>query len=400
MRVTTLFCLSLIVVSFITQSGLVLAIDEKFYSSNDILFSNPDSIECASGVVASGGASGSSSLVKSAALQTIFQALLNGGMNSVQVAAVMGNMYQESKFNSAAVEGGNGIGYGLVQWSNSPPNYTTGRRANLEAFAKQKGVPASDVNMQIEFLFKEYTASYKSRLGGTPFENALDVGRATESWMTKFEAPLHAPANDPAALNSVRIPAALKIYSFYKALTPASGVVIASSGNAVGTASCSSANGAVAGSIVDTALGFALESPATNGMFNESDARPTYQVAKKAINPGGSWSDCGMFVATVMIASGVDPDYPKVVTGSQLSYVRSKPTKYEIIEKPTLQLGSISTLQPGDILITSAHTEIYTGKSPYPAVDASLGDRVPSVRPMGGLTWMLTSGAVAARIIK
>jgi len=393
-RVITLFCLYLFVVSFITQSGLVLAIDEGFYSSNDILFYNPDAVECATGAVVSSGASGNvASLVKSATLQTIFQALINGGMTSVQAAAVMGNMYAESSFDSNKHEIGNDIGYGLVQWS-------FGRRTKLEAFAKQKGVPNSDLAMQMEFLLNEYNSSYKSTLSGTPFSNSPDVAKATESWMTIFEAPLYAPANDPAALNSKRIPAALKIYGFYKDLAPASGVATTSSGGAVGTASCSSANGAVAGSIIDTALGFALESPATQGMTSKSDARPSYQSAKETINPGGQWSDCGVFVATVMIASGVDPDYPKVVTTTQLGYVRSKPTKYEIIEKPTLQQGSVNTLQPGDILITSGHTEIYTGKSPYPAVDASLNDRVPSVRPMGGLAWMLTGGAIAARIIK
>ncbi|MBC7943446.1 hypothetical protein H7X68_03035 [Candidatus Saccharibacteria bacterium] len=400
-RLIALFCLYVFVGSFITQNGSVLAVttpapvvDESFNSGNDVLFSGTDAaVECNSGAVVSKGASGSvSSLVKSANLQTIFQALLDGGMTNVQAAAVMGNMWWESHFNSDSHEIGNDIGYGLAMWS-------FGRRTQLEAFAKQKGVPNSDVAMQMEFLFKEYNTSYKNSLKGTPFDTSSDIAKATESWMVIFEVPGMTPPNDPAKLNSERIPAAIKIYGFYKDLKGVAGAAV-SSGGAAGTASCSSDNGAVAGSIVDTALGFALESTATDGMVNKSDAKPSYQTAKESINPGGAWSDCGVFVATVMIASGVDPNYPKVGTSNQISYVRSQPTKYQIIEKPTLQAGSVNTLQPGDILITSGHTEIYTGKSPYPTVDASLNDRVPSVGSMGSLTWMLGTNPIAARIIK
>jgi len=379
-----------------TTNAVTGKYDPDFYSGNDIMFYNPEApTACGSGAVV-GGASANIALEKNASLQAIFQALINGGLKNVQAAAVMGNMYAESSFNSGAKES-NGIGYGLVQWS-------FGRRTNLEAFAASKGVPASDIPMQIQFLLNEYNSSYKSRLAGTPFETATDVSLATDSWMKIFEAPLYAPANDPAALNSKRIPAAIKVYGFYKDLVavgvPAGSTSTTAGGASVSTASCSSVNGAVAGSIVDTALGLALPTPATQGMNNQSDATPAYQTTKAAVNPGGSWSDCGMFVATVMISSKVDPDYPHVVTSTQMAYVKSKPAKYQIIDKPSLQLGSVNTLLPGDILITSGHTEIYTGKSPNPAVDASLGDRVPSVRPMGGLQWMLDSGAIAARIIK
>lgn len=356
--------------------------DEGFYSSNDILFYNPEAAECTTGTIAAGGPSGGvDTLVKTATLETIFKALITGGMTSVQAAAVMGSMYAESGFNSDAHEVGNDIGYGLVQWS-------FGRRTNLENFAKEKGLPVSDVNLQIEFLFKEYNASYKNSLVGTSFEKSLDVGEATKSWMVKFEVPAMKPLNDPAALNSKRIPAALKIHGFYKDLSPGVG--------AVGTSNCGSDNGAVSGSIVDTALSFALETPATDGMTAKSDAKPSYQTAKDSLNPDGAWSDCGRFVATVMIASGVDTDYVKGGTSAQIAYVRSKPAKYKIIEKPS----SVNDLQPGDILITAGHTLIYTGKTPYPAVDASLNDHVPSVKSTGGLTWMLNTNPIAVRVIQ
>ena len=61
----------------------------------------------------------------------------------------------------------------------------------------------------------------------------------------------------------------------------------------------------------------------------------------------------------------------------------------------------MSDLQPGDILYVSGHTTLYTGDAQYPMVDASLGQRVPSVRPLSALQWMLSqSDITSARIVK
>lgn len=321
------------------------------------------------------------------AIKSIFQALVAGGMNSVQAAAVMGNMYQESKFNSDVHEGGNDIGYGLVQWS-------FGRRTAYEAYAAAKGVAPSDIPTQIAYLFVEYNGSYKSALVGTEFETSTDVAKATDAWMRTFEVPALSPANDPAALNSVRIPIALQIYALYKDIGPAADT------SSVSSVNCATSNGAVAGNIVETAIGFALTTPAENGMVNESDARDTYRAAKPVINPGVDWTDCGGFIATVMIASGVDKDYTKVLVSAQIAYLEAHPDKYQILRG----VGSAADLQPGDILLLSndtyGHTTMYTGKPDNPSVDASLNERVPSVRNSGSAGWMLSEGAIVARILK
>lgn len=369
-----------VVLTFTMLPKSAFAIDQQFYSSNDILFYNPD------GTCTTNGSPTAVSvkLEKNDTLQQIFQLLINGGMNAGQAAAVMGNMYAESSFNSDRHETGNDIGYGLAQWS-------FGRRVDLENFAKQKGVPTSDISMQIEFLLGEYNDSYKSLLSSTAFADGTDIAASTKAWMVIFENPAMKPANDPAALNSKRIPAADTIYGFYKDLSPNSPVTT-SGCNATG-------NGAIAGDMVKTALNFALTSPVADGKTAKSDARDTYQSAKEQYNPGPipDWSDCGGFIATVMIASGVDPNYPKVGVSSQLNYIRSHPEKYKVIEKPTA-----ADLQPGDILLSeqASHTTMYTGQQQYPDVDASLGQRVPSVRDSGNHTWMLSNGAVIARVIK
>jgi hypothetical protein len=386
--VINLLITTIISIAFVTipyQTAMAVS-DKNFYSANDVQFYDSNAVSCDNAL-----STGSLSLEKSDQLQQIFQLLINGGMNSVQASAVMGNMYRESSFNSGEEEAGNKIGYGLVQWS-------FGRRINLEKFAQAKGVPVSDMPTQIEFLFTEYNSTYKSELSGTAFETGNDIAAATEAWMKIYEAPKMSPANDPAGLYSGRIPAAQTIYEFYDSLSPSA--TVATMGGCSG-----SGNGIVAGNIVATALNFALPQPVANGATKVSDARDTYQMAHSQYNSSTGITDCGAFVATVMIASGVDSNYANVGVSLQYNYIRNHPEKYLIINNPT-----VNDLQPGDILISTdtgtngpdnEHTMIYTNKSPYPVVDASLDDRVPSVRNSGSLAWMFaTKSLIIARVIK
>ncbi len=363
-------------------------IDKAFYSSNGIVFYNPDDTSCSA---AGSNTTSSVPLTDNPTLKQIFQLLINGGMNGGQAAAVMGNMYAESGFNSDRHEIGNDLGYGLAQWTNYPIGSSTGRRTNLEKFAVSKGVPSSDIPMQIEYLLNEYNSSYKALLSSTPFNNGTDIAASTKAWMMIFEKPAMSPANDPAALNSKRIPAATTVYGLYNSLAPLSSGVTTSGCNVTG-------NGAVAGNIVATALNLALTSPVKNGTTAKSDARDTYQTAKPQYNPTTDWTDCGGFVSTVMKASGVDPNYP-LGTSVEADYVKAHPEKYQIINSSAF---TITDLQPGDILIstTAGHTMLYTGQAGTPFADASLGGRVPSVRLSTDGVWMLQHDAFIARVIK
>lgn len=378
-KVGLYLCLLVIALSSIMPLK-VLAIDTDFYSANDILFYNPDSCNSSDS-----SSDGSATLTKSEKLELIFQTLINGGMNAVQAAAVMGNMQAESGFSAGAEEVGGG-GYGLVQW-------TGGRRDNLVKFAAKKGVPTNDVAMQVEFLLKEYNKGDYRGINGSEFKGATDIVKATTAWMVQYESPATATAHLPR-----RIKAAKEVYVLYKDLAPA--VTESSSDTA---ADC---GGAVAGDIVSTALNFALDTPIppdANPLKNQpSDAKSAYVDAIEKYNKGANVADCGIFVGTVMIASGADPDYPKGGTLIQLNYVNSKSDKYKIISSPIK-----TDLLPGDILIVHNdstgrhHTMIYTGETPNPAVDASLNERVPSVRDDGSLTWMMgESGVIIARLIK
>ncbi|HZJ34711.1 MAG TPA: phage tail tip lysozyme [Candidatus Angelobacter sp.] len=206
-------CFGLLLTTVFVPST-ALAYDRDFYSLNDIIFYEPESsiVNTSSGT-SSGTSTNNSSITPivlnpSAAKQLIFQLLTDGGMNAIQASAVMGNMQAESGFNSDAHEIGNDIGYGLAQWSFE-------RRERLEVFAIRKGVSTSDIPMQIEFLFGEYNSSYRSRLNGTAFGSGANIAEATEDWMRIFERPYDDGSNDPANLNSVRIPVAIAIYELY-----------------------------------------------------------------------------------------------------------------------------------------------------------------------------------------
>lgn len=128
----------------------------------------------------------------------VWYSLRNMGFSEYAVAGVMGNIYAESGFNPEIIEHGNGVGFGLCQWS-------YGRRNQLELYAAAKGVEASDVNTQIEFLMGELTpgggangyANYQlmvSTYTGTRYtpddwKNATNVKDATTAFCFTFERP-------------------------------------------------------------------------------------------------------------------------------------------------------------------------------------------------------------------
>jgi hypothetical protein len=146
----------------------------------------------------------------------------------------------------------------------------------------------------------------------------------------------------------------------------------------INVGSSCSGNGAAQGNIVQTALTLAWTHPVAEGQSTKMDANPAYVEALKKYNDptaDRAYSDCGRFVATVMRASGADPNYPMVQGYEQaLPYAQAHKDLYDVIANP-----SFSDFQPGDIFVTVNHSAIFTGNKPYDTVDASLGGRVPAV---------------------
>ena len=142
------------------------------------------------------------------------------------------------------------------------------------------------------------------------------------------------------------------------------------------------------GNLASTAAGLAWPNRKYAGRTAKSAARPTYQQAMPKVHGGDpgndAWTDCGVFVSTVMRFSGGDPKYALRGTSVQLSYVRKNPDKYEIYEN----LSNTGQLKPGDIFIVagtggSGHTFMHTGDykgddgKKYDGYSASWGSRVP-----------------------
>lgn len=80
------------------------------------------------------------------------------GLDDLQIAAIMGNMYAESGMNPGSEEGGgtNANGIGLCQWTN-------GRHTNLVNYAKSVGKSWTEVQVQLDFFWDHDSWGYWSR---------------------------------------------------------------------------------------------------------------------------------------------------------------------------------------------------------------------------------------------
>ena len=161
----------------------------------------------------------------------------------------------------------------------------------------------------------------------------------------------------------------------------------------VSASSCANNTGGIhAGSIVETAKGLINKDNPGTASQAYRDARAKYN--KEA---GDDMTDCGKYIATVMRASGADPDYPSAGTSIQRNYVMNSP-KYTIINTK-----SPSDLQPGDILVNNGHTMLYIGDqgNGNVAAEASLGDHPPRYANIGRVQTQLGfSDNVVARLNK
>lgn len=149
--------------------------------------------------------------------------------NPYGVAGLMGNLYAESALQpnnlqntyekklgytdasyTAAVDNGgytnfvrDSAGYGLAQWT-----YWS-RKENLLKYAQSKKKSIGDLTMQLEFLCKELSESYKSVLN--TLKNAKNIRVASDAVLTKFERP----ANQSESVQVKRTTYGQKYYDKY-----------------------------------------------------------------------------------------------------------------------------------------------------------------------------------------
>lgn len=119
--------------------------------------------------------------------EVVWDYLKAAGYSDIQVAGIIGNLYQESGLNPARVES-NGEGIGLVQWS-------FGRKQSLINYASSKGKDWSDLESQLEFLVSELDSKQFYQPYKDTFEKPYSVSEATEAFCFGFERPNKAKAN-------------------------------------------------------------------------------------------------------------------------------------------------------------------------------------------------------------
>src|SRR5699024_2367106 len=82
--------------------------------------------------------------------------------------------FDEAKANSAI----SGYGIGIAQWDNT-------RRQGLMKYAKEKGKKWSDLDLQLDYLWKELSGSESAALAH--LKTTKTVEQAAASWVSKYE---------------------------------------------------------------------------------------------------------------------------------------------------------------------------------------------------------------------
>lgn len=409
----------------IVLSSNVGAIDELFYSQNNIVLYNPDDKPICQG-------SGSGVVVNVTGetnAHKIWNFLAAKGYKDFQIAGVLGNMYEESGFSATRQEQPykngkpqwpNG-GYGIVQWTGArrdslertfkqtlPDIYAQYYNSSYGKFAgentgyvhKNLPVEVSDkiLAMELDILDKEMNSrkvdvlKYSSWSGKTEAQALKDsttLAEASDLWLYNFERPKIKNSAD-------RIASGEKFLKKLKGSTTTP---------AEPTTGDSTETAPTTGEVSEDCIQPENYDVVTDGQFQKiildyahhtylgktMTMKPEYVKAVRAAKKKGSYIggcngvDCGGFVTRVVRNSGIDPTYNKY-EGS--TFYQSKYLKENWV--PVAKQGSIDTslLQPGDVAMMRGrggdggvgHTFIYVGDIPgfkSKIASSSLCNRAP-----------------------
>ncbi len=289
------------------------------------------------------------------------------GYTKEQSAGIVGNLIHESGVEPARLQStpsgtitpaadakDNPNGWGIVQWT------PAGKMIRPSLAAGNDTTTIESLEFQLEFLKKQLDGGtdIPEPTAGSKLKATTTVEAAAVSFGLYYER--FAGSGD---LNNPR---------YTQRKTAARQVFKTFGAGASGSLPCEAGKG----DIVQTALQLAWDTP-----DHGHNPKPGYAEAQTQYNGSRGYdelTDCGVFVATVMVMSGSDPQYVRRLTSSQRAYVRGSP-KYEVFENLTNE----SQLEPGDIFVHDGHTFIYTGPykssngQTYNAASASLYGHVP-----------------------
>ena len=106
--------------------------------------------------------------------QYIYRQLQSQGFSPEEAAAITGNVIHESNLDTSALNRPEGA-YGLMQWRGD-------RRIGLEDYAREQGVPVSDLDAQIGYMGTESrgpeAAAYARAFGRWYAGRAVDAFQA------------------------------------------------------------------------------------------------------------------------------------------------------------------------------------------------------------------------------
>lgn len=384
-RMISAVLVSVFASTFITQAAQ--AFDLQFYSNNDILWYNPD--------CASAAAGGGSIVITGTAAKSLEEFVDKYGQMAFDTGKKYGIPY-EAILAQGAIESGMGKS-GLTQKANNFFGIKAGSKWTGETINMQTGeqTPGGG-NYTVNAAFRKYPTpeagwdGYGQFITENPrYKDALKHPGDPIAYITAIKAAGY--ATDVSYVSKVG-GMALSIAEYIKKTgkwppssevaktnTPTGGSSSTPKGSCAPTTITGGGNGEA---IMQTALSLAWPNKGKHNGTSKSLAREEYQIAMPKFNDysnAGStpWTDCGVFVATVMRASGADPKYFGRGTSNQLNYVKTESKFHAFIPSDT------SILRAGDVMVLNGHTYIFTGiykgddGKDYTIAQASLGDHPP-----------------------
>ncbi len=300
---------------------------------------------------------------------TPFEQFGNKPMTREQAIGVMGNLIRESYgANPYAIQGDHSItswqtcdnncvldwgtaggkAIGIIQWD-------SGRRVSMVNFAIEQGTQWYDLNTQLRFLKKELDSGEGRYLVNNGFLNPFNsIADTTTIWNRFFER-----SADDEAGNQKRIDYA---ESFAQKYVGGGGL----------------ATHCIGGMGIDTTnlVQLAIESawPTKNQALvsdcsisnltncGKSNARPAYLQARIIAEQNSLrgpdnirelYASCDRFVATMVIASETDLNFPWGATTEQGEYLKNPENGWKEV--------SCQDRQPGDVLWRDGHIMLYVG---------------------------------------
>lgn len=167
-------------------------------ASADLVDDSSGVTDCSCGEGDGGGGPGTVQLTGSDNQTKIWNYLVGEmGLSNKQAAGIMGNIWQESKYDPTALNPSSGA-YGIIQWYQ-------GRLDALKDFASSKGKQASDIGVQLEFMKKELEGSYKANVLD-PIKASDSIEEVTRIWLEKFEIPCMPGSSQCAHEMTIRLP--------------------------------------------------------------------------------------------------------------------------------------------------------------------------------------------------